>query len=156
MPLRARQIGRLLPWALAAAALACGEALPALERGGQPNLLLVVIDDMGMGDVGCYGSPDALTPRLDALAAEGVRCSQFYVMSPVCSPSRASLLTGRTPDRHGLDQSPGHTDVQPTRTRGFDHHRRRHSIRQRNQKQPAKKVWRKCDKPKAHGRGRKK
>lgn len=77
-------------------------APPPAERGSRPNILIVVADDLGFGDVGCYGSADARTPRLDALAREGVRAEQFYVASPICSPSRASLLSGRSPERHGL------------------------------------------------------
>jgi len=82
----------------------CGQPAPTLPRGGQPNILLVVADDLGWADVGCYGDPRAYTPRLDALAAQGVRCTDFYVSAPICSPSRASLLTGRAPERHGLKQ----------------------------------------------------
>lgn len=82
----------------------CSKPAPTLQRGGQPNILLIVADDLGYGDVGCYGDSQAFTPRLDALAAQGVRCTDFYVSSPICSPSRASLLTGRLPERHGLRQ----------------------------------------------------
>ena len=92
---------------LAALALlaACSPAPVELVRGSRPNLLLIVVDDMGFGDLGCYGSPDASTPRMDRLAQEGVRCTSFYVSSPMCSPSRASLLSGRSPQRHGLTQA---------------------------------------------------
>lgn len=91
--------------AAAAAVLAgCSKPAPTLPRGGQPNILLVLADDLGWSDVGCYGDPHAFTPRLDALAAQGVRCTDFYVSAPICSPSRASLLTGRAPERHGLRQ----------------------------------------------------
>ena len=83
----------------------CGPKVAPLSRGVAPNLLLIVADDLGWGDVGCYGSPDARTPRLDAFANEGVRLTDFTVASPMCSPSRASLLSGLAPKRHGLLQA---------------------------------------------------
>jgi len=67
----------------------------------QPNILLILADDLGYGELGCYGSPDAKTPNMDRLAAEGVRCTDGYAAFPVCSPSRAALLTGRYPQRYG-------------------------------------------------------
>ncbi len=76
-----------------------------LQAGASPNVLLIVADDLGWGDLGCFMSPVAITPHLDRLAGEGLRFSQFFVASPMCSPSRASLLTGRTPARHGLEQA---------------------------------------------------
>lgn len=68
----------------------------------RPNVLLVYLDDLGYGDLGCYGSPTIRTPRLDALAREGTRFTQGYSGAPVCTPSRAALLTGRVPPRTGL------------------------------------------------------
>lgn len=77
------------------------------EPARPPNVLLIVADDLGSVDLGCYGSEDLHTPHLDALADRGVRFDQFYVASPVCSPSRAALLTGRTPQRAGLTTNAG-------------------------------------------------
>jgi arylsulfatase A-like enzyme len=68
----------------------------------QPNVVLIVSDDQGYGDLSCMGATDFRTPRLDELARSGVRFTQFCVNSPVCSPSRASLLTGRYPGVAGV------------------------------------------------------
>ncbi len=66
-----------------------------------PNILLLVSDDQGYHDLGCYGNEEIITPYLDQLAKEGVRLTQFYVTWPACTPSRGSLLTGRYPQRNG-------------------------------------------------------
>ncbi|XP_073706740.1 arylsulfatase A [Garra rufa] len=67
-----------------------------------PNFVLLFADDLGYGDLGCFGHPTSLTPNLDRLAANGLRFTDFYVTSPVCSPSRAALLTGRYQTRSGI------------------------------------------------------
>jgi arylsulfatase A len=72
------------------------------EAAGAPNIVLLLADDLGYGDLGCYGATEISTPRLDRLAREGVRCIDFYSAAPFCSPSRAALLTGRLPARCGL------------------------------------------------------
>jgi arylsulfatase A-like enzyme len=66
-----------------------------------PNIVLILADDMGYGDLGAFGNPDVRTPALDRLAAEGVILTQHYSASPVCAPARAGLLTGRYPHRTG-------------------------------------------------------
>jgi arylsulfatase A len=71
----------------------------AAER---PNIVVVLCDDLGYGDVACYGHTIIQTPNLDRLAAEGIRFTDFYSTAPVCSASRAGLLTGRTPSRIGV------------------------------------------------------
>jgi len=72
------------------------------QAGRQPNFVVIFVDDMGYGDVGCYGHPTIRTPNLDRMACEGAKLTQFYVASSVCTPSRAALLTGRYPIRSGL------------------------------------------------------
>ena len=69
----------------------------------KPNIVLIYADDLGYGDLGCFGAGDLDTPHLDALCASGVKLAQWYSNSPVCSPSRASLLTGRYPARAGVE-----------------------------------------------------
>ena len=77
-------------------------------RGGsRPNIVLINCDDLGYGDLGCYGSTKNATPVLDALAASGMRFTTFYMASPVCSPSRAALLTGCYPPRIGFGSFDG-------------------------------------------------
>lgn len=73
-----------------------------VERWQLPNILLILADDLGYADLGCFGSKDILTPNLDRLSARGARLINHYVCSPVCSPSRAGLLTGRYPHRTGV------------------------------------------------------
>jgi len=68
-----------------------------------PNIVFIYADDLGYGDLGVYGSK-IRTPNLDRMAAEGVRFTQFYSANPVCSPSRAALLTGRYPTRTGVNR----------------------------------------------------
>jgi len=67
-----------------------------------PNIVIIFADDLGYGDLGCYGSETIATPNLDRLASEGLRFTDFYAAAPFCSPSRASILTGRYPVRAGV------------------------------------------------------
>lgn len=75
----------------------------------RPNVVVIYADDLGWGDLGCFGADDFDTPALDALAANGVRLPNWYSNSPVCSPSRASLLTGRYPAHAGVEAILGGT-----------------------------------------------
>lgn len=70
--------------------------------GRRPNIVLIVADDLGYGDLGCYGNREIRTPQLDRMAREGVRFTSFMVSWPACTPSRGSILTGRYPQRNGL------------------------------------------------------
>lgn len=77
----------------------------AIDRE-HPNVVIILADDLGYGDVSCYGKSAVQTPQIDKLATEGVMCTDFYVPTPYCAPSRATLLTGRFPLRHGLTKNP--------------------------------------------------
>ncbi len=66
-----------------------------------PNIVIFLADDLGYGDLGCYGNNLIQTPNLDAFAKQGVKLTQCYSASAVCSPSRSAILTGRTPYRNG-------------------------------------------------------
>jgi len=81
---------------------------PAVERrSDRPNVIFILADDWGWGDLGCYGHRLLKTPSLDRMAQEGIRFTQFYVCSGVCSPSRAAFMTGRFPARFAMH---GHLD----------------------------------------------
>jgi arylsulfatase A-like enzyme len=72
----------------------------------RPNVVLILADDLGYGDLGCYGHPKFKTPNLDRLAAEGAKLTQFNCPAPFCAPTRSSLMTGRYPFRSGMVQNP--------------------------------------------------
>ncbi len=73
---------------------------------GPPNVVIILADDLGYGDLSSYGNPRIKTPNLDRLAAEGIRFTSFYVPVPICAPSRAGLMTGRWPYRTGIPWNP--------------------------------------------------
>jgi len=91
---------------LVASAECAGAAEAATAAGEKPNVIVIFADDLGYGDLACYGHPDFQTPHLDRMAAEGVRLTDFYVPVPYCAPSRGTLLTGRYPWRHGVVRNP--------------------------------------------------
>lgn len=90
---------RVICWTLAALL-----AVPVVARAqeARPNILIILCDDLGYGDLGCYGHDSIRTPNLDKLAGQGMRFTECYAASAVCSPSRAGLLTGRIPSRCGI------------------------------------------------------
>ncbi|HEX7379609.1 MAG TPA: sulfatase-like hydrolase/transferase, partial [Pirellulales bacterium] len=87
---------------LAVAVVLCSAAQTLANAPERPNIVLVFADDLGYGDLGCYGAKDYQTPNLDRLAKEGVRFTDFYVAQAVCSASRAALLTGCYSNRVGI------------------------------------------------------
>lgn len=104
-----RRTGRALLGlaALLVAAPGDGQAAERRQPAKKPNIVILLADDMGYGDLGFQGGRDIPTPNLDALAAGGVRCTNGYVSGPYCSPTRAGLLTGRYQQRFGHEFNPG-------------------------------------------------
>ncbi|MEM9701197.1 MAG: sulfatase-like hydrolase/transferase, partial [Planctomycetota bacterium] len=101
-----------------------GEAAAAGEPGRPPNFIVIFCDDLGWGDLACFGHPTIETPHIDDLAARGMRWTQFYCAAPVCTPSRAGLLTGRIPVRSGMmqtDQKGSRRVLFPDSARGLPH-----------------------------------
>lgn len=105
-----RRFAWLLEWRSAAIALVCGALLTGVAsstgaiaaEAARPNIVFVMADDMGWGETGYRNHPVLETPNLDAMASNGLRLDRFYAGCPVCSPTRASVLTGRSPDRAGV------------------------------------------------------
>lgn len=90
--------------------------LAEAQKSQPPNVLFIMVDDLGYGDLSGYGGRDVRTPHLDSLAARGMRFSNFYANAPVCSPSRAALLTGQYPDLAGV---PGVIRTHPENSWGW-------------------------------------
>ena len=87
----------------------------AAAQSRQPNIVVLLADDLGYGELGCQGNVEIATPHIDSIAQSGVRCTAAYVTGPNCSPSRAGLLTGRTPTRFGYEFNPiGAKNEDPT------------------------------------------
>ncbi len=117
---------RRIAWFAALLILAAGNhriAAGSQDARRAPNVLLIVVDDLGYGDLGCYGSKEIRTPAIDRLATEGVRLTNFYANSAMCSPTRAALLTGAIPSALGLTGQSGMA------SEGEGWRRRRHRCR---------------------------
>lgn len=98
----------VLATALAApAAGAADRATPKPEGDERPNIIILLADDLGYGDLGVQGGRDVATPNIDRLAEQGVRLTDYYANHPVCAPSRAALMTGRYQQRFGFENNPG-------------------------------------------------
>ena len=90
---------------VAALALLC--QLPAVSveaQSGPPNVVLIMSDDLGYGDLTSYGAPDLRTPNIDSLGRDGIRLTDFYANGVLCSPTRAGLISGRYQHRYGFRQ----------------------------------------------------
>lgn len=96
--------GVTLGWSLLCISMALGCGAPSPEPG--PNFVVIFLDDLGYGDIGPFGSSVNETPSLDRMAAEGMKLTSFYSAAPVCTPSRAGLLTGSYPKRVGMADGP--------------------------------------------------
>ena len=99
------------------ASLAAPSARAADAPPGRPNVVLILTDDQGYADLGCYGSKTIRTPRVDRMAAEGIRFTDFYAAASVCTPSRAAMLTGCYPTRVGMGEFPLLPGGKPWQTR---------------------------------------
>ncbi|MDB5328767.1 MAG: sulfatase [Phycisphaerales bacterium] len=82
-------------------------AIAQVPTTRRPNVLFILTDDQGYADLNCYGSKDLQTPAIDSLAAGGTKFTQFYASAPICSPSRASIMTGKVPQKAGLETLAG-------------------------------------------------
>ena len=100
---------------LALLLIVCALASSALAQSVPPNIIVILADDLGYGDVGFNGCPDIPTPNIDSLAANGVLCTNAYVTHPFCSPTRAALLTGRYQQRFGHEEQPDGDNSNPGR-----------------------------------------
>ncbi|MFW6163755.1 MAG: sulfatase-like hydrolase/transferase [Planctomycetota bacterium] len=97
---------------VAAAAAGCGKPREKQMAKRPPNIVFILSDDQGYGDLGCYGAPDLRTPHIDGLAAQGVRFTHYYANGPECTPTRTALMTGRYQQRvGGLECAIGTTNV---------------------------------------------
>ena len=98
--------------ALSSVPLATLPATEAATAAVRPNIVLILADDLGINDLGCYGRKDHRTPNLDRLASQGMRFTCAYTAQPICSPSRAALMTGKCPARLNLtNYLPGRPDA---------------------------------------------
>ncbi len=86
--------------------ISCRKNYPHITGDRPPNILLIVMDDLGKSEISCYGSTTVKTPHMDQFASEGIRFTDCYVTAPVCAPSRAGLLTGRYNERYGFETQP--------------------------------------------------
>jgi arylsulfatase A len=94
-------------------ALVAAGSVSTLHASAPPNIIIILADDMGYGDLGCYGHPSIRTPNLDRMALEGLRFTDFYAGQSLCTPSRAALMTGRLAVRSGMAGGPGRHVLYP-------------------------------------------
>lgn len=97
----------MIPFVRSACILVCGCVTAFAAAPSRPNILLIIADDLGYGELSCQGNPQIPTPHIDSIAKNGVRFTNGYVSGPYCSPTRAGLLTGRYQQRFGHEFNPG-------------------------------------------------
>lgn len=107
---------RYLVLAVLATAVFPGDTAAGARK--RPNIIFILVDDMGYADLSCMGGKESKTPHIDRIAKGGVRLTNFYAAAPVCTPSRAALMTGRYPQRCGLEWALGYTAEQFRRKDG--------------------------------------
>ena len=107
-------------WRHRTAGIACALWIPAASaqappaagsNAARPNVVLIITDDVGYGDIGSYGAPDIRTPNIDSLARDGVRLTDFYANAPLCSPTRAGLISGRYQQRYAIEAAFGNANT---------------------------------------------
>jgi arylsulfatase len=110
-PLITRSVGGVFRLVLLMAAAGSVALMAAATTPARPNIVFIFADDLGYGDLGCYGAKDIKTPNLDRIAAEGTRFTSFYVSQSVCTASRAALMTGSHANRVGMSGALNHTST---------------------------------------------
>ena len=88
-------------WAVLLYAISLGIITTMAQSSPRPNIVILLADDMGIGDVGCYGNTTLQTPNIDSLARDGMKLTQHLAVESICTPSRSAFLTGRYPKRIG-------------------------------------------------------
>ncbi|MCC6509064.1 MAG: sulfatase [Pirellulaceae bacterium] len=96
----------VLGWLFLLAPHSCAFAIDSAQTPSKPNIIIILADDLGYGDLACYGSPKMVTPNIDRMAAQGAKLTQFNCPAAFCAPTRASLMTGRYPFRCGMTANP--------------------------------------------------
>src|SRR5215470_13051284 len=109
----------IVPRVFVAGLFVFASLISCAAEAAKPNIIIILADDLGYGDLGCYGHPSIRTPNLDRMAAEGMRFTDFYVAACVCTPSRAALLTGRLPIRTGMAGSERRRVIYTSNTGGL-------------------------------------
>ena len=95
---------------LSCAFVALAFTTPSAQLPPRPNVVMFIMDDLGYGDIGSYGAPDAKTPNIDRLAREGVKFTDFYANHANCSPTRTAFISGRYQQRYGIESPLMHDD----------------------------------------------
>src|SRR5438105_1429253 len=106
-----RQLDRMVCAALALGLAGSPTPARAADVPARPNIVFILMDDLRWDELGCVGHPFVKTPHVDRIAREGVRFTNAYATTPLCSPSRASFLTGLYPHKHGVPDNTNHDAI---------------------------------------------